>query len=450
MTVDRGDGQRAEVECLEVLRELGARRRVYGALWEGRPVVVKVFASAAKAGFHARREWRGLTRLAQRRIRTPEPLFCGRTARGWAVVTERIADAASAGECWDRAATAEEKVHLLCRLAEELAVQHTRGVRQLDLHLGNFLVRGDEVFILDPAMMRFQRGPVNRRRSIAQVAQLAAMLSERTDLSAVETVFRRYADARAWSVQPGDLERLRRMHRRCRRSSLERGVRKSLRTNRRHQAFRRGPWRGLAERPFLALAGIDALTMGLDEAMGRGRILKDGRTSFVSHANVGGVEVVVKRYNHKGLLHSLRHTLKGSRAKRCWMNANRLALLRIPTAKPLAYIDQYKGPLLHRSYFITAFVNGRNLHGVLTDGNVPGDRKRRLIDQVMHTIDRLAGHGISHGDMKHTNILYDGTDVVLTDLDAMRISRTASLRRRRCQRDRDRCLRDLAGLRMPS
>lgn len=77
-------------------------------------------------------------------------------------------------------------------------------------------------------------------------------------------------------------------------------------------------------------------------------------------------------------------------------------------------------------------------------------QKQRVNDLVLALLRVMADQGVSHGDMKHTNILYDGTGVVLTDLDAMRIGRTGWLRRYRCRRDVERYLRDLAGLRMIS
>jgi len=45
--------------------------------------------------------------------------------------------------------------------------------------------------------------------------------------------------------------------------------------------------------------------------------------------------------------------------------------------------------------------------------------------------------------MKHANILYDVTDIVLTDLDAMCTRNPDRLWRYRCRRDIDRYLRDL-------
>ena len=442
ITMGSQPGGRTEVICRDVMRALGTTRMVYDATWQGRRVVVKVFAKFGKARYHAMREWRGLKQLESRQINAPKPLFFGHSPEGWAVVTEWIDGAVTAQELWNEAADDDARLRVLHLVARQLARQHDQGVIQPDMHLGNFMVRGEEVFALDPAMMCFRRGPIGRRRSIRQVAQLTGMLPEDAG-PAIESVFRTYADARGWTLDPQDVQRLRAQHRRRRSRAIERGLRKFLRTNRRHQAIRRGPWRGLADRRLSEAVNLDEITAGLDETMACGQVLKDGRTSFVSHTKLGGVEVVIKRYNHKGLLHSLRHTLKGSRAKRNWLNANRLLILGIPTPRPLAYIDEYRGSLLHHSYFVAEFVGGRGLYGILRDQTVPEDRKQRLIDGVVRTLDRMAGHGISHGDLKHTNILCTGDAIALTDLDSMQVHRIAWLLRHRHKKDLARFLRDV-------
>ncbi|MGE5295357.1 MAG: lipopolysaccharide kinase InaA family protein [Solirubrobacterales bacterium] len=435
-------GRREEVVCRSLLRTVEGTREVYDATWEKRRVVVKVFMRFGKARRHALREWRGLKELEKRQISAAKPLFWGRSTEGWVVATDWLADAVTVQERYQTAGTIDDKMWLLAQVVRELARQHDRGVIQKDMHLGNFMIRGREVFALDPAMMRFSRGPIGRTKSIRRVAQLTAILPER-DAAAIESVFREYAQARSWSVGPVDLEQLRTAHRRHRDKAIEQGLRKFLRVNRRHQAIRSGPWRGLADRKFAEAAGLEEITNGLDEAMTRGRILKDGRTCFVSRMKLGGTDVVVKRYNYKGLLHSLRHTLKGSRAKRCWLNANRLHLLGIATPHPLAYIDRYQGPLLRCSYFIAEFVDGQPLHRILRDRNVPEDRKQKLIDAVVRTLDQMARHGISHGDLKHTNILCRNDVVILIDLDDMQVHRVSWLRQYRFGRDKARFLRDL-------
>jgi tRNA A-37 threonylcarbamoyl transferase component Bud32 len=425
------------------LRILPGTREVSNASWRGRDVVLKVFCHRWKARRHYRRELRGLRRLAGLGFRAPVLLLSGRTKQGhWAVVTEKIQDALTGLEIWRQADTLERKVDLLCQIAAELARQHDKGVIQSDMHLGNFIIRDEEVFALDPAMMSFRWGPIGPKRSIRLVARLVSMLPEDAG-PAIDAVFQQYGAARSWSIGLRDMEQLRTRQRRCRRRAIERGLRKFLRTNRHHQAIRRGPWRGLADRRLSEAVGLDEITAGLDETMSQGQILKDGRTSFVSRVKLGGIEIVVKRYNHKGLLHSLRHTLKKSRAKRSWLNANRLLLVGIATPRPLAYVEEYRGPLLHRSYFITEFVCGPSLAAVLKDPTLGADRKQHVVDDVLRLLDRLARQGISHGDMKHSNLICHGAEVFLTDLDAMQVHRAGHPDRRYSRKDRARLLREL-------
>ncbi len=202
-------------------------------------------------------------------------------------------------------------------------------------------------------------------------------------------------------------------------------------------------YRGLFDRRFAGAQPVEEFVHRVDVLMREGQVLKNDRASFVSRVLWKGHDMVVKRYNHRGLWHSLRHTIKGSRAKRNWDNARRLRSLQIATPEPLAYVEEYRGPLLWRSYLVTRFVAGPQVQEILRDETADDAQKQRISDQVLLLLRLMAEHGISHGDMKHTNILYDGTRVVLTDLDAMRIGGIGWLRRRRYQRDVHRYLRDL-------
>jgi tRNA A-37 threonylcarbamoyl transferase component Bud32 len=209
-------------------------------------------------------------------------------------------------------------------------------------------------------------------------------------------------------------------------------------------------YRGVFDPRFAEGESMPRFVREVDALMGQGQFLKNDRASFVSRVRWNGQEVVVKRYNRRGFWHSLRHTIKGSRAKRTWLHAHRLVSLGVATPEPLAYFDEYRGRLLRRSYFVTRFVPGPHVYQMLRDPTVADEQKQGIHDQILDLLSRLAEHGISHGDMKHTNILFDGTGVVLTDLDAMRIGGARWLRRRRYRRDLERYRRDLAGLGMTS
>jgi serine/threonine protein kinase len=157
--------------------------------------------------------------------------------------------------------------------------------------------------------------------------------------------------------------------------------------------------------------------------MDKGQILKDGNTCYVSHLHWNGQDVVVKRYNHKGLVHSLRHCIKGSRARRGWLHGHRFRMLKIATPKPLAYIEQYKGKLIWQSYLVTEYVKGQKLYDFLQDDKINSQRRSNAIQQVKKLLDKMGKHHITHGDLKHTNILITKNGPVLTDLDSMRAHR---------------------------
>jgi tRNA A-37 threonylcarbamoyl transferase component Bud32 len=202
-------------------------------------------------------------------------------------------------------------------------------------------------------------------------------------------------------------------------------------------------YRGVFDQRFADQQSLPEFVRALDTVMRQGRVLKDDRASFVSRVLWNGHDAVIKRYNHRSLWHSLRHTIKGSRAQHNWLSTRYVLTLKITTPEPLGYVNQYRGPLLWQSYFVTRFVPGSQVHEILRDETIVPAQKQRVSDLVLELLHRMAEHGVSHGDMKHTNILYDGTNVVLTDLDAMRIDRTRWLGRRRCRRDVERYLRDL-------
>lgn len=208
-----------------------------------------------------------------------------------------------------------------------------------------------------------------------------------------------------------------------------------------------------AKRYTVKMDGDIALDAGTTKAMDevqtcmhRGKIIKSGDNIDVCRAAWQGRDVVVKWYKHVSLLHSLRYTFKRSRARRAWTNGRRLLALDVATPRPLAYIDEHCGPLLWQSCLVTEYVGSPMLDSVLRDPRVPDGRKRRMIHQTLRLIDRLGLHGVNHSDMKHTNILWNGSRIVLTDLDGMEVHRLPWLQRQRRGRDIARFLRGITTL----
>ncbi len=409
--------------CTSLLRVIPGRRQVYEAVWNERNVIVKIFSHKINAKRHFKREWRGLGLLQSRELSSPTPLFCGRTENsGWVVVTEKIADSVTVLDAFDQITDLTKKLDLLILVCREIAKEHSKGVLQKDLHLGNFLLVGDKVFALDAGQMRFSSSEVERKKSVSQLALLACSLSEdKTKL--IAKLCEEYFKARGWRFAKSDEVSFQKQLIAQRKKGVKKGLKKCLRTSRRHLRIKSGGYLAVFGKGFCQPAELLGFVEQTDAMMGTGQILKDGNTCYVSRVTWNDKDIVVKRYNHKGFIHSLRQTIKRSRARRVWLHAHRLGMLSIATPRPLAYIEKYKGLLVWKSYLVTEYVEGQKLYDFLEDDNVTEQQRSRVAGQIMELLEKLGRYCITHGDLKHSNILITDNGLAITDLDGMRSHR---------------------------
>ncbi len=227
-------------------------------------------------------------------------------------------------------------------------------------------------------------------------------------------------------------------------SSTYSRLKKCLRTSKRHLQIKAGSYIAMFDRGFCQdVESLDFIEK-IDTLMDKGQILKNDDTSYVSHLTWNSKDVVVKRYNHKGFIHSLRHTIKRSRARRNWLHGHRLGMLNIATPRPLAYIEQRRGLLVWQSYLVTEYVKGRELKDFLRDDKTSEKKRSIVSQQVAELLDSLSEHKITHGDLKHSNILITDNGPVLIDLDAMKVHRWNRIYRFRLAKDLERFIKQKA------
>jgi serine/threonine protein kinase len=150
---------------------------------------------------------------------------------------------------------------------------------------------------------------------------------------------------------------------------------------------------------------------------------------------INGTQTVIKRYNHKGFWHSFRQTIQGSRARKCWFHGHRFDDLRIPTAKPLAFIEKTIGRVIHCSYIINEFVDGIKFDKYLRDLSRIESEQAQMFERVEDILRHMEQYHITHGDLKPANILITPAGPVLIDLDSVRVHRFGITFRR--ARDKD-------------
>jgi len=408
-----------ELVIEKCLRSVPGRRAVYEGAHDGQSVIIKVFSSPLHGRRHFRRELRGLRTLADRGIDTAKILAYGRHKGDWVLVLEKIENASDILTLFQSTTGATAKKTFLPGMLRHLAEIHQAGVLQKDFHPGNFLWDGSTVYTIDPGQMRFVSRPVNRLHSFRQIAALWGIFSAYS-YNEKKELFGWYFQERKWPFDDAVLNRIEKISQKLNRRGIERALKKTLRTCTHFVRHKNSHYVGVFNRSIFEHQDLSGVMAGLDESMETGQILKRGNTCFVSKVRVGKRDVVVKRYNHKGLWHSLRHTIKGSRAKKCWLFGHRLNWLGIATAKPLAYIEQRRFGLIRQSYILNDYIDGPGIREYLNQPGLDEQNRREVRNKTRALLLKVAEHRITHGDLKATNILVHKGEPVLIDLDSMK------------------------------
>ena len=84
------------------------------------------------------------------------------------------------------------------------------------------------------------------------------------------------------------------------------------------------------------------------------------------------------------------------------------------------------------------------LHNFL-ESSEPNAEKIAIIQKITEMLSTLAANNISHGDLKHSNILVLDSKPVLTDLDAMQVNRIKWLAQYRAARDMEKFINGARG-----
>lgn len=194
--------------------------------------------------------------------------------------------------------------------------------------------------------------------------------------------------------------------------------------------------RVLGQRDILACFNSDDnIAQRLDLLINQGTLIKHDATSTVARAQIANGLVIVKRYNKRGFMQSLKTLASGSRAEKGLYKALLLKYLGIPTPEPLMYCVTYRHGLAANSYLVLACSAGETLCDLFDTGRLEGERWELAIANTKDILDCLHSNGITHGDIKTPNVLFDGKIVEIVDLDPMRIHRFDARFRRFQQKD---------------
>lgn len=409
---------------LQVHRVLPGRRWVFSAEWQGKAVFAKVFIGP-QADKYALRDAQGALWLAEARLATPALLWQGLVQSGQAhvLVYAAIAQAEDVDQVYAHSEAAQ-RFNLIEKVVRVLAQQHAAGLVQTDLHLKNFMLANERIWSLDGDGIRKQT--LSQRASYQQLSALIGKLAVLDQHAWTASLLNAYQQQRAWinPVEQITTDKILAW------AACDKA--KAVREYAERKIFRNCTdvvWQAtsafvLARNAHVALPDLDSDIM--EAAMQAGQMLKSGNTSTVVRTRLAQLEVVVKRYNIKNMLHALGRCWRPSRAAYSWSNAHRLQYYGFLTPEPLAMLEKRFFGLRGEAYFVSAL---SVLPDALTFFQAVKDDALRseAIRQLALTCYQFYLLRISHGDLKATNLQVNPQgNIIVMDLDSMQQHRCAS------------------------
>jgi len=359
----KADSSSSELICNKIIRILVGKRIVCDSEWHQKPVVAKIFLNSIKAERHFKREIKGINALKNGGIKTPVILFQGNIQQNATPVLlfQKVTPSLNLQEVFETTKTDEKRIALLKQLAALIAEHHEAGLKQTDLHLGNFLLSENDIYTIDGATIdTSQKGKsLSEAISIKNLGLFLAQLNSSFEHLFYVT-FQAYKAKRSWHVEKNLFDHL---------LKEVKSQRKKRHKKYLHKIFRESTsfiyhksWNSymVCKRNFY-YGKMKQLIADPDSVIVSSRLLKDGNSSTVALTLVNNKLIVVKRYNIKNFIHGLKRCPRKTRAWASWLNAHKLKLLNIPTPKPIAFFEKRWGPFRSTSYYISEYIDGTDL-----------------------------------------------------------------------------------------
>lgn len=410
------DGMAHALRVDSVLRLLPGKRVVLRGCLDDRDVAVKLFVAGASSARHIARERLGFERVRAAGLPTPRLLGrcvteCGRFE---GLAFEFIGDAVDLAQRWPAFDDAAKSAWLERLFDAMLQLHQLGGAYQEDIHLGNFLLREDQLYVLDLGSIVARGAPLPRAHCINNIGQLIAQL-DIGERPLADVAVARYFKQCGWDGDPALREALRRAIDRAWRVRLRDYLGKAGRDctlTRFEQSFRRV----VAVRREWDGADFARFCADPDAYMAEGDLLKAGNTATVVKADIDGRPVVIKRYNIKNWRHAIGRGLRRTRARHSWRMAHLLEIMGIDSLKPVALLERRTGPLRGTAYFISTWIDAPDLLAVGAQRPLD-DAELRALDALLRA---MALARLSHGDFKANNLLVRQQRLAVIDLDSMR------------------------------
>lgn len=404
------------LELQHVLRHLSGKRLTCRATWQGQTVIAKLFYGSGHKHY-ALKEKLNLEALNKAGVKAAKLLHTTEQADAALLLIGYIDKAVSLADWLKTEPKAAEFKTVMSAMTRLILTCHDAGFILKDPHLDNFLLRNDQLTLIDAGDIAYNKSSVSTAESIKNMALFYAQLAITWDEQTYQVLHTVTADRSGWDMDQNNWAGLLIKQRRWRQKRfIDKKVFRSCTPYICQQTASRFL---VAKRGFYTEEIEQALKIP-DQLIEAGQLLKDGRTATVARIEIQGKSYVLKRYNIKNPVYSLLRGLIWSRAAVSWKNGLVLEMLGIPTALSYALIEERWGPIRRRSYLLSEYIDAPRAWDIFENQRYDDEARQDWAKKIQALFELLKSSQISHGDLKAQNILCADKGPMFIDLDGMK------------------------------
>ncbi|MFK7863489.1 MAG: lipopolysaccharide kinase InaA family protein [Pseudohongiellaceae bacterium] len=424
----------------KILRLLPGKRLTAVAQYQGSTVVAKLFFHPQSWQRHRDKERQGIKVIKKHKLLAPEIVAEYQLEQVGAVILLEYLEAANSlaehflienqDDTNDPSKANLDKV--LSSAFELLCLCHNCGLWQRDMHLGNYLLCEERLYLIDGADIQLHSEAANKTERLESIAEFASQFPVYWDRK-LETMLNSYGEHYR-ALSQDELATIRCLVNQIRRKRLAHIEKKVFKTTSANRKIQRIDCLYVHDRR-LSVSQVEEFTQSPSSSFDKSPLLKNGDTTTVGQAVFANLSTVVKRYNVISFGKWLSHLPVPSRAQKCWKNAHMLLLLGLRTPRPLMFYEERKFWLFrYRAYFLNEKLPASNLLDQLNDEN-EFINKPELVTAFETFFQAMKDYQISHGDMKATNFVFYNSSLYILDLDGMKRHKFKWVARRKGMND---------------
>jgi len=338
-----------QVTAEKALRIAPNKRIVCSGTWGEKQVVIKFFLKCPKARRYFQSELNGIKALVSSGVTTPKIIFHGKVENSEirAIGIEEISDSSDMMSVWESIEQESDYAGFQKKIIHEIAALHSAGLKQDDLHLGNFLFSKNKIFTIDGDSVDTSKmgQPLPEKESFENLVLFFSQFYQKFDIL-TEKSLEYYMQCRGLPSYPQLFSQI---YPRIQQKRIKRQKKYLRKIFRECSEFVFKKERGIrfsCDRKAFG-AGVSLFIENPDFFIQKGEIIKAGKTYTIVKININRTLYMVKFYNNK--------TVFQSSARISWRNAHGAKQKGIKLFRPILFMEQYISIFCLQAFFIVEY-----------------------------------------------------------------------------------------------